>query len=74
MTRPTCETCLFFSGGVAGTVGTCHRRVPAINPGGFTYWPIVSNSDWCAEHSEWADYEEKAVNEALQASAGLGAQ
>jgi hypothetical protein len=69
MTRPTCETCLFFSGGSAS--GTCHRRAPVVHPIGF---PYVTQDDWCAEHSEWADYEEKAVNEALQASAGLGAQ
>lgn len=68
MTRPTCESCLFYSGGIAGT---CHRRAPVVRPVGF---PIVSSGDWCAEHSEWADYEEAVVNEALKVAANLESQ
>jgi hypothetical protein len=76
MTRPTCETCLFFSGNKS--YGTCRRHAPAVfagaNAGTITSWPSISPDDWCAEHSEWADYEYKVYNEAMQAAAGLEAQ
>jgi hypothetical protein len=61
MTRPTCETCLYwelgnFSGDYAGA-GACRRHAPRDPaPQGYV-WPLTKGQrDWCGEHPDFPAY------------------
>lgn len=55
MTRPSCESCLFF--GVShehnrdrDEYAPCLRNPPTVTENSGAWWPFVHGYNWCGEH------------------------